>query len=129
MKVYVNIGEHQLVALLDSGSTTNFINMAAAQQIGLHFHDSPGASVIVANGDRVACRGQTRNVAARIGDEFFGLDCYAIPLDPYDMVLGISFLKRLGPILWDFDDLVMSFYYRGHRVLWRGLGSPRTDFP
>ena len=57
MKVYVNIGEHQLVALLDSGSTTNFINMAAAQQIGLHFHDSPGASVIVANGDRVACRG------------------------------------------------------------------------
>jgi len=52
-----------------------------------------------------------------------------MPLDHYDMVLGISFLKRLGPILWDFDDLVMSFFYRGHRVLWRGLGSPRTDFP
>jgi hypothetical protein len=67
--------------------------MAAAQQIGLHFHHSPSASVIVANGDRVACRGQTRNVAARIGDEFFGLDCYAIPLDHYDMVLGISFLE------------------------------------
>lgn len=99
MKVYVNIGEHQLVALLDSGSTTNFINMAAAHQIGLHFHDSPGASVIVANGDRVACRGQTRNVPARIGEEFFGLDFYAMPLDHYDMVLGISFLKRLGPIL------------------------------
>jgi len=118
MKVYVTIGEYQLVALLDSGSTTNFINMAAAQQIGLHFHDSPGASVIVANGDKVACR-----------DEFFALHCYAIPLDHYDMVLGISFLKRLGPVLWDFDELCMSFCYRGHKVLWRGLGSPRNDFP
>ena len=129
MKVYVTIGEYQLVALLDSGSTTNFINMAAAQQIGLHFHDSPGASVIVANGDKVACRGLARDVATCIGDEFFALHCYAIPLDHYDMVLGISFLKRLGPVLCDFDELCMSFCYRGHKVLWRGLGSPRNDFP
>jgi len=93
MKVYVTIGEYQLVALLDSGSTTNFINMAAAQQIGLHFHDSPGASVIVANGDRVQCQGLARDVATKIGADFFALECYAIPLDCFDMVLGIAFLK------------------------------------
>ena len=93
LKVYVTIGEYQLVALLDSGSTTNFINMAAAQQIGLHFHDSPGASVIVANGDRVQCQGLARDVATKIGADFFALECYAIPLDCFDMVLGIAFLK------------------------------------
>jgi len=37
--------------------------------------------------------------------------------------------SRLGPVLWDFDELCMSFCYRGHKVLWRGLGSPRNDFP
>ena len=87
------------------------------------------ASVIVANGDRVACRGLARDVATRIGSEFFAIECYTIPLDCFDMVLGISFLKTLGPILWNFDELCMSFWHHGHRVLWRGIGSPQKDRP
>lgn len=86
--------------------------MEAAQQVGLYFNDSTGVSVIVVNGDRVAYRGLARNVATRIGDEFFEIDCYAIPLDCYDMVLGTSFLRTLGPILWDFDDLCMAFTHK-----------------
>jgi len=92
MKVNVKIGESVLCALLDSGSSSNFISLEAADHIGLHLHDSNGASVIVANGDRVACRGLARDVAARIGSEFFSVECYTIPLDCFDMVLGISFL-------------------------------------
>ena len=125
MRVRVKIGEHELTALLDSGSTSNFINRDMAHQIGLHFHDSPGASVIVANGDRVECQGLARDVATRIGSDFFSVECYAINLDCFDMVLGIAFLKHLGPILWDFDELCMSFWHRGHRVTWRGIGSPQ----
>ena len=125
MKVNVKIGESVLCALLDSGSSSNFISLEAADHIGLHLHDSNGASVIVANGDRVACRGLARDVAARIGSEFFSVECYTIPLDCFDMVLGISFLKTLGPILWNFDELCMSFWHRGHRVVWRGIGSPQ----
>lgn len=45
------------------------------------------------------------------------------------MVLGISFLKTLGPILWDFDDLCMAFWHNGHRVFWKGLNSSRRDIP
>ena len=125
MRVRVKIGEHEFTTLLDSGSTSNFINRDMAHQIGLHFHDSPGASVIVANGDRVECQGLARDVATRIGSDFFSVECYAINLDCFDMVLGIAFLKHLGPILWDFDELCMSFWHRGHRVTWRGIGSPQ----
>jgi hypothetical protein len=42
-------------------------------------------------------------------------------------VLGITFLRTLGPILWDFDDLCMAFTRGGHRVFWRGIGSQRFD--
>ena len=97
--------------------------------MGLHFHDSTGASVIVANGDRVACRGIARDVSTRIGEEYFAINCYAIPLECYDMVLGISFLKTLGAILWDFEDLCMAFWHQGRRVLWKGIGSDRWDIP
>ena len=70
MRVHVPIGQYELTALLDSGSTTNFISLEAAQQVGLHFHDSTGASVIVANGDRVACCGLARDVAILLSPEF-----------------------------------------------------------
>lgn len=79
----------------------------------------------MANGDRVACHG----VALRIGDEFFTVDYYTIPLDCYDMVLGVSFLRTLDPILWDFDDLCTAFWNQGHCVLWKGIGSTSTDIP
>jgi len=42
-------------------------------------------------------------------DEAFSVDCYSIPLDKWDMVLGVTFLRALGPILWDFNDLCMAF--------------------
>lgn len=127
MQLHVSVGNHAMIALLDSGSTHNFVSAEAARCIGLQFHNSNGASVVVANGDRVACRGLAHDVALRIVDEYFAVDCYTIPLDCYDMVLGVSFLHTLGPILWDFDDLYMAFWHHGHRVLWKGIGSTRTD--
>jgi hypothetical protein len=129
MQVRVRIGHHEFTALIDSGSTNNFIGQTAARRAGLHFTDSRGAYVTVANGDRVACRGLATDVAIRIGEEFFTISCYSIPLDCYDMILGTTWLRTLGPILWDFDDLCMAFNYGGRRVLWKGLGSTRTDIP
>lgn len=68
-----------------------------------------------------------RDISMRIADEFFSVDCYSIPLDKWDMILGVSFLRTLGPILWDFDDMCMAFTKEGRRVFWRGIGSTRHD--
>lgn len=127
MQIRVSVGNHELIALLDSGSTHNFVSAAAASCIGPKFQDSKGAKVVVVIGDRVVCCGLARDVAVRIGEEYFLVDCYTIPLDCYDMVLGVSFLRTLGPILWDFNDLCMAFWHHGRRVFWKGIGSTRTD--
>ena len=127
MQVYVMVGNVQCVALLDSGSTHTFINGDVARRVGIHFDPCPGAGVTVANGDRVACQGLARDVGIRIAEEVFSVDCYTIPLDRWDMVLGVNFLRTLGPILWDFDDLCMAFNKAGRRVFWRGIGSTRYD--
>lgn len=123
MQLRVHLGCHELTALLDSGSTHNFISTGAARRVGLPFSDSAGAHVVVANGDRVTCRGLASAVGVRIGAETFKVDCYSIPLECYDMVLGISWLRTLGPVLWDFDTLCMAFNRQGRRVLWRGIGA------
>jgi hypothetical protein len=128
MQLHIQIGAHEFTALLDSGSTHNFVSIPAARRAGLHFQDSCGTHVTVVNGDSVACHGLARDVAVRIG-EFFTVDCYAIPLNYHDMILGIAWLRTLGPILWDFDDLCMAFTHQGRRVLWKGIGSTRIDIP
>jgi hypothetical protein len=126
----VQVGAQEFTTLLDSGSTHNFISSAVARRVGLHFKEAGGgAHVVVANGDRVACRGLTRDVDLRIGNERFAVDCFSIPLDCYDMVLGIAWLRTLGPILWDFDELRMEFTWHDRRVLWKGIGSTCTTTP
>jgi len=126
MQLPVQIGTHRFTALLDSGSTHNFIDVAAAHRAGLQVDDHPSTHVVVANGDQVACRGLNRAVPLQIGDTHFAVDCFAVPLPHYDMVLGISWLRTLGPILWDFDGLRMAFVLQGRRVLWTGIGSPNA---
>jgi hypothetical protein len=69
MQMRVKIGAHEFTALLDSGSTHNFINPDAASHADLQFSDSVGAHVIVANGDHVDCQGLARSVQLRIGTE------------------------------------------------------------
>lgn len=38
-----------------------------------------------------------------------------------DIVLGIQWLRTLGPIIWDFLKLTMAFSWRGTQVLLQGL--------
>lgn len=49
-------------------------------------------SVAVANGDWVTCVGLCSSVHLTVGDEDFSIDCFAIPLDGFELVLEIQWL-------------------------------------
>ena len=127
MQLQVRIGAHHLTALLDSGSTHNFISTEAAGRVGVPLQDSRGAHVVVANGDRVECRGLARGVPLQIGAESFRVDMYAIPVHGCDIVLGIAWLRTLGPILCDFEQRRMAFHLKGRRVVWAGVAASGTS--
>ena len=90
---------HRLVALLDSGSTHNFINADLLRRLHLSTAPHPTMRVLVANGDRVPCEGVARGVSLAIGTEEFTISCYGISLGGFDLILGVEFLRTLGPIL------------------------------
>lgn len=85
-----------------------------------------GLSVEVVNGDHVASGGLCRGMPLRNDGEHFKVDGLTIPLGGFDIVLGIQWLRTLDPILWDFDNLRMTFWREGHRIQWRGMATPRT---
>ncbi|WVZ63784.1 hypothetical protein U9M48_013389 [Paspalum notatum var. saurae] len=120
MYLHVVINGHTLVALLDSGSTHNFLNHDVTCRVGVAFQPSPpGLNVAVANGDKVACAGRARDLAIQIGVEDFTIACCIIPWE--DMIL-----------FWGLSSCVASDPSSGisKTCAWRsgeGLGFPRWD--
>ncbi|WVZ95681.1 LOW QUALITY PROTEIN: hypothetical protein U9M48_041415 [Paspalum notatum var. saurae] len=114
MQVPVLMGAAQLQALLDSGSTHNFISQEAADRCGQQLQTSTGVRITVANGDQLSCVGIFRRASFSILGETFQDDFLVIPLAGFDIVLGTQWLASLGPIPWNFQHLTMAFWRRDH---------------
>jgi hypothetical protein len=127
MKLQVRVKDRTLVALVDTGSTHTFIREAVATQLGLQVTPSPGLSVKVANGDNITGSGIYSKLQIAIAEETFHVTCYGLPLAGFNIVLGVQWLRSLGPILWNFNALSMEFWRLGRKVRWVGLGAPHTQ--
>jgi hypothetical protein len=126
MQLDAVVANKPIRTLVDSGSTHCFIAQDTEQHLGLSPTPRLGLTVGVANGDRVACIGLCPAIPLVIGDETFSIDFFVIALEGYEMVLGCQWLSKLGPILWDFGRLTMSFWRAYHRVQWSGVPATPT---
>jgi hypothetical protein len=58
------------------------------------------------------------------------MNCYALPLEGFDVILGVQWLKSLGPIMWDFAALTTDFVREGRSVRLVGCGgTPSALYP
>ncbi|XP_021303974.1 uncharacterized protein LOC8066654 [Sorghum bicolor] len=120
--------KERLLALLDTGSTHNFLQSATMRRLGLSSTSSDQLRVTVTNGDCLACVGIAHDVPIIIGDES-SISCVGLDLGCFDFILGVKFLRTLSPILWDFEAMPLSFWRQGQQVLWKGVGGPNTAAP
>ncbi|XP_066374128.1 uncharacterized protein [Miscanthus floridulus] len=112
----VTLGAASLVALVDTGSSHNFIGEAAASRTGLAVQPCPCLTATVANGEKVPCPGVLRRAAICIDGLAFHVDLYVMPLAGYDMVLGTQWMATLGRIAWDFSARTMAFKRLGRDI-------------
>jgi hypothetical protein len=122
MQVRVVVGAAAFIALLDTGSTHNFIAEDAARRTGLAVHVDPRLTTTVANDERISCPGVLRQAPISIAGEEFRVDLY-MPLAGYDLVLGTQWMVTLGPIVWDFTARTMAFTRRDRAVCWTDVGA------
>ena len=71
MRVWVFLGSRRLTALLDSGSSKNFINTRVAEELGFPLYPDDAISVTVGNGDHVRSPGRLAEVRGRVGGDYF----------------------------------------------------------
>jgi hypothetical protein len=80
MQLQVKVNGATLTALLDSGSTHNFLDANVAARVGIAFHDRLGLQVTVANGDHLISSGCCCALPVHIGNEVFSINCYGLQL-------------------------------------------------
>jgi hypothetical protein len=83
---------------------------------------------MIVNGGSMRCGGRCENVHLQIGDYHLKSHMFAIYMGGCDIVLGVDWLRTLGPILMDFKALTMQFDQEGHQYKFQGIivGSPEV---
>ena len=121
MKIIGVLRNQQVVILTDSGSTHNFVDAKLAEVLGIISTSGDAIKVRIANGQIISSPGKSQHLTFKMQGNLYKMDLYILPLAGCDIVLGIQWLRVLGPILWDFDHLTMEFQYGSKRCVLQGL--------
>jgi hypothetical protein len=109
MCVKAMVGQHELIILIDSGSTHNFVDRKLAQALHLAVTPIEEFMVKVANGERLACKERYDNVSIQMQDFNFSTTLFSLPLHGLDVVLGIQWLEKIGPVVCNWNNMTMEF--------------------
>nr|KYP31218.1 hypothetical protein KK1_048663 [Cajanus cajan] len=63
----------------------------------------------VGNGQHISCFGLCSNVPITFQNHLFHIPCYLLPIQGVDVILGIEWLRSIGPIQADFSIPQLSF--------------------
>lgn len=105
---------------MDGGSTQSFIQPQLVTQLGLPCHNTTPLRVMVGNGQYLECHSVCEAITITIQDIPFSIYLYILPISGANIVLGVQWLKSLGPILTDYSTLCMQFIYEGRLVKLQG---------
>lgn len=117
----LEINNHRAVALINSGSTHNFVSDKLAHRLNLQISPTKPFKVRVADGYPLRCNGVYRQLKVVVDGVDFTTDFFVLPLTGLDFVLGIQWLSLLGPTLCDWKAQTLEFAWAGKRRRVHGL--------
>ncbi|KAA0051199.1 ty3-gypsy retrotransposon protein [Cucumis melo var. makuwa] len=120
MKLKGWIRQKEIVVLIDSGATHNFIHQALAVdlQLGLEQHTQFGYTI--GNGARCKGKGICRRVELKLEEITIIADFLAVELGTVDAVLGMQWLDTIGTMRIHWPSLTMSFWNEGRQIVLKG---------
>ena len=121
MRIKGRIQNHEVVSLIDSGSTHNFLDAVVLPVLQLHLDTLQILEVKVADGTVLKTLGSCHGVNITLQGQKFVLDFNVLHLGGCEVILGTQWLSTLGVISWNFRLLTMEFMHLGKRVFLKGL--------
>lgn len=126
LRLLGQIKNHQLVILVDGGSNHNFIQQPLVRELGLTTRTTFPLRIMLENCQHLQCDLLCQAVTITIQHIPFLVDLHVLPLCGVNIVLGVQWLKILGPIMIDYSNLSMTFFHVGHLVEFQGTTDPAS---
>ncbi|XP_042988692.1 uncharacterized protein LOC122316222 [Carya illinoinensis] len=126
MKLLGKIGSYSCEILVDSGSTHNFLDPLVVKAAKLKVMEDRNLQVKVANGTKIVTQGRCEETIRVQGTKFL-VPFHVLTLGGCDIVLGVQWLRTLGSIQWDFNNMSMQFEVAGKKLLLQGLLSEKVQ--
>jgi hypothetical protein len=129
MRLWGKIQGHDILILVDSGSTHTFISTGMSHKMQGQSALPKSMRVKVANGAWVACESQFLNAAWEIQHCRFVSDLRVLQLQHYDMVLGFDWLEKFSPMRLHWAQKWIAIPYESGTVVLHGIQSGMGDQP
>ena len=107
-----HVGKRQQQVLIDNGSTHDFLDLSMAKKLGWKDFGGEFDAVQIAGGKSLKVYGCWKGFRWKMQGREFVCDVRVIELHTCDLVLGLSWLKSIKQAFWDYENMVMHFWYK-----------------
>lgn len=113
LRLIGSLNGYKISLLVDTGSTHNFLDPSLSQKLKLSPEPQEPLMVRVANGEMITSEGKCSQVPIKLQGHVFPVDFLLLPLVGCDAVLGVQWLKNIGPTIFDFQKLILVVKWHG----------------
>ncbi|XP_052728288.1 uncharacterized protein LOC108338275 [Vigna angularis] len=125
LKLQGKVGGKDVLILIDSGVSHNFVSRRLVEELQLAQEDTPPYQVSLGDGRKKRTSGCCPKVVVDMGGVAIGEKFYLFDLGGVDMILGVEWLAKLGEITLNWRESTMAFDHAGKRVVVKG--DPKLD--
>lgn len=99
------INDKQVTILVDSGSTDNFVQSEVVENLKLPVSKIDNFYVTTDSGTQLKCNQMCKCSKILIQGLELEVDLYLLPVTGENVILGIQWLRTLGRVITDYQDL------------------------
>ncbi|XP_026410826.1 uncharacterized protein LOC113306056 [Papaver somniferum] len=112
--------KQSLTILIDSGSTHSFLDPGAAARCGVTIQPATPLLVAVANENKMVSDAKCSSFTWQMQGHEFQYDMILLKLGGCDMVLGVDWMGGMSPMMFDFNNLTVTFIKAGKHITLQG---------
>jgi len=123
------VGNQEILILIDSGSSCTFISDKTVKSLQCSVTATPKVSVTVANGQKLISTQQVEKFQWWTQGHTFTHTAKVLPLQCYDLVLGMDWLESYSPMWIHWKRKLLRFTHAGQRIALKGIKDSLSSCP